>query len=91
MEELLSFLPEDTNDRTIVYAGGELMAVEGLYIDEDSASGSIAVIGLTKITLLDGSSIITGGDDATMTFDPTSGTAEIVAESMTLVESEISN
>ena len=91
MEEMLSFLPEETSDRTIVYAGGELMEVEGLYIDEDSGSGSVAVIGLTKITFLDGRSLIARGDSATMTFDPTTGTAEVVAESLALVEAEESN
>lgn len=84
IEELLSFLPEDINDRTILYAGSQVMEVEGLYIDEDSESGFVSVTGLTKISLLDGRSLNVGGDDATMNFEPASGKVEIVSDSVTL-------
>lgn len=86
IEELLSFLPDDTNDRKIVYAGSELLEVEGLYIDEDSETGSVTVIGLTRITFLDGRSVRAGGDDATMHFDPSSGAITVEADSITYQE-----
>ncbi len=81
LDDLLSHLPDDTTDSSIFYAGSELMEVEGLYIDEDAKTGSVFVIGFTKLSWVDGRSIRAGGDDATMVFDPETGNIEIEADS----------
>jgi hypothetical protein len=81
LDELLTFAPDHGTKKTIIYAGSELLAVEGASIEEDRATGKVFVRGMRRVET-SGGEVMETSADGELTYDPATGKTDITASSM---------
>ncbi len=82
VEELLDELEKYADSGTLLMVGDELAEVWGESIFEDPVTGIVAVVGLQRLKLFDGSEVT--ASDATLIYDPESGKIEIEGKAITV-------
>ncbi|MEO0413626.1 MAG: hypothetical protein AAF226_01590 [Verrucomicrobiota bacterium] len=83
-DDLVEFVDEHddiTTDHTFFYQGGDVISIEGTFIDEDD-EGSILVLGFRSLTTSNGVRVSTDGTDGILIYDPVIESIKIEASSI---------